>query len=412
MPATRERPASAVPPPRRLLAWALSASLGGFVFGYELAVVSGALLFLRRDFALGGFEQGLLVSLVPLGAMAGGLLAGRMADAVGRRRALMLIAGLFIAATVLAATAPSFGVLLAARAVTGVAVGAVSSTAPLYLSEIAPPEARGRLVTLNQLMVTIGIVAAYLVALAFSGSGSWRAMFAVGLVPSALMLAGMARAPESSPRRGERAPGLRGLTRSSARPALLVGVALAALQQLSGINAVIPYASTIVERTGLGASNSILSSVGIGVANVIATVISIRLVDRRGRRPLLLASAAGTSVSLALLGLTFEVSLGDAGSALSVLCLVGYVTAFALGLGPVFWVLIAEIFPPEARGAGVGVATTVNWLSAFAVGLVFVPLTRAIGPGPTFWAFAAACAATVVFVERYVPETKGRAVTR
>jgi MFS family permease len=405
---TRERPASAAPPRRRLLAWALSASLGGFVFGYELAVVSGALLFVRSDFGLGGFAQGVLVSVVPLGAMAGGLAAGRVADALGRRRALMLIAGLFIAATVLAATAPSYGVLLVGRAVTGVAVGAVSSTAPLYLSEIAPPEARGRLVTLNQLMISLGIVTAYLVSLAFSGSGSWRAMFAAALVPSAAMLAGMARAPDSPARLGERGPGLRGLARSAARPALLIAVGLAALQQLSAINAVIPYASTIMERTGLGASGSILSSVGVGVAGVIATVLSIRLVDRRGRRPLLLASAAATGISLALLGLTFEVSLGDAGSWLSLLCLLGYVTAFGVGLGPVFWLLIAEIFPPEARAAGAGLATAVNWFTAFAVGLVFVPLADAIGPGPTFWAFAAACAVAFVFVERYVPETKGR----
>jgi MFS family permease len=402
-----ERAASPAPR-RRLLAWALSASLGGFVFGYELAVVSGALLFLRRDFALGGFEQGVLVSVLPLCAMAGGLLAGRVADALGRRRALMLIAVLFIAASALAAVAPSYGVLVVARAVTGIAVGAVSTTAPLYLSEIAPPEARGRLVTLNQLMLTFGIVTAYLVCLAFSGSGSWRAMFAAGVVPSVLMLAGMARAPEPAARPSERGPGLRGLARSAARPALVIAVVLAGLQQLSGINAVIPYASTIMQRTGLGASNSILASVGIGVANAIATGFAVRLVDRRGRRPLLLASAAGAGVSLALLGLTFEVSLGGAGSWLSLLCLLGYVTAFAAGLGPVFWVLVSEIFPPEARATGVGVATAVNWFSAFAIGLVFVPLADAIGQGPTFWAFAAACAIAFVFVERYVPETKGR----
>jgi MFS family permease len=165
-----------------------------------------------------------------------------------------------------------------------------------------------------------------------------------------------------------------------------------------------------MERAGVGASNSLLSSVVIGLANVAATLVSIRLVDRRGRRPLLLGSAAGACVSLALLGLAFEVSLGGAGSWLALACLLGYITAFAIGLGPIFWLLIAEIFPPEARAAGAGTATAFNWFSAFLVGLVFVPVADAIGPGPTFWGFAAVCAIAFVFVDRYVPETKGQAI--
>jgi MFS family permease len=163
-----------------------------------------------------------------------------------------------------------------------------------------------------------------------------------------------------------------------------------------------------MERAGLTASNSLLSSVLIGVANVAATVVSLRLVDRRGRRSLLLASAAGAGAALALLGLTLEMSLSGAASWLPLVFLLLYITSFAIGLGPIFWVLIAEIFPPEARAAGAGVATAVNWLSSFVVGLIFVPLSDAIGAGPMFWAFAAVCVLTVVFVRRYVPETKGR----
>jgi MFS family permease len=141
---------------------------------------------------------------------------------------------------------------------------------------------------------------------------------------------------------------------------------------------------------------------------VAATIVSVRLVDRTGRRPLLLASAAGACASLALLGLTFQVSLGDSGSWLALVCLLAYIIAFAIGLGPMFWLLIAEIFPPEARAAGAGVATAVNWFSGFVVGLVFVPVADAIGAGPTFWVFAAVCALAFMFVRRYVPETKGR----
>jgi SP family galactose:H+ symporter-like MFS transporter len=163
-----------------------------------------------------------------------------------------------------------------------------------------------------------------------------------------------------------------------------------------------------MERTGLSASNSILYSILVGVVNVAATVVAVRLVDRHGRRPLLLASTAGTGASLLLLGLTFEVPLGDWGSWLSLIGLLAYIASFAVGLGPIFWLLIAEIFPAEARGAGAGVSTAVNWFSSFVVGLLFVPLADAVGQGPTFWIFAAACAVGVLFVKRYVPETQGR----
>jgi sugar porter (SP) family MFS transporter len=268
-------------------------------------------------------------------------------------------------------------------------------------------------------------------------------MFAMGLLPSTLMLAGMLRAPETpawlaahghadvakrvllqvvdeaeadrliADLRGQGAQppprvAIPTLVRSGAAPALVIAVALAVMQQFAGINAVIAYAPSIVEKTGFTASNSLLSSIVIGLANVAATIVSIRLVDRTGRRSLLLASAAGACASLALLGLTFEVSLGDSGRWLALICLLAYIIAFAIGLGPIFWLLIAEIFPPEARAAGAGVATAVNWFSGFVVGLVFVPVADAIGAGPTFWVFAAVCVLAFVFVRRYVPETKGR----
>jgi sugar porter (SP) family MFS transporter len=319
----------------------------------------------------------------------------------------------------------------------------VSSTVPVYVSEIAPPGVRGRLVTLNQLMITLGILVAYCVGLAFSGSRDWRAMFAVGLVPSVLLLAGMLRAPETPAwlaargdterarevllravdaenaermlddlrrRRAQlgRGVGVKTLLRSPAAPALLIGVTLAAIQQFAGINAVIAYAPSIMERTGLSASNSILYSIAVGVTNVAATVVAVRLVDRRGRRPLLLASTAGSFAALALLGVTFEAPLGDWGTWLSLVGLLAYVTSFAVGLGSTFWLLIAEIFPPEVRAAGAGTATAANWLSSFVVGLLFVPLADSIGQGPTFWLFACVCALGFVFVRRYVPETSGR----
>jgi SP family galactose:H+ symporter-like MFS transporter len=395
---------------RRLLGWALSATIGGFLFGYQLGVISGALLFVRHEFGLSNFEQAALVSIVPLGAMAGGLAAGRLADALGRRRTLIADALVFIAGTVLAAAAPGYGLLLLGRGITGLAVGLASSTVPVYLSEIAPPDMRGRLVTANQLMVAFGIVASYCVDLLFAGSESWRAMFAVGLVPATGLLAGMLRAPETlrAPRPPRERTDWRRLAGPAVRPALIIGVSLAAFQQFSGINAVIYYGPQVMEHSGLSASNSILYSVLIGVVNVAATAASVPLVDRAGRRPLLLRSIPAMGLALALLGLTFETSLGSLDSFLSLLCLLAYIAAFAVGLGPIFWLLIVEIFPPAARAAGASVATAMNWFFNFVVGLMFLPLAAAIGQGATFWIFAAVCAATFGFVRRYVPETKDR----
>jgi sugar porter (SP) family MFS transporter len=432
------------PARRRLLGWAIAASIGGFLFGYQIGVISGALLAIRQDFALAAFEQGALVAVLPLGAMVGGLVAGGFADRLGRRRTLVIDAVVFIIATVISVVAPSYGLLLAARAIAGLAVGAASSTVPLYLSEVAPAAVRGRLVSLNQLLVTLGIVVAYCVDLAFVSSGEWRAMFAVGLVPAAALLLAMARSPETpawlyahgyteearrvvsqvagqeeegermlesfrhARQENKRRARARDLLESAARPALITGITLALLQQLSGINAVIFFAPSIMEQTGLDASNAILYSVIIGVINVAATATSIRFVDRVGRRPLLILSMAGMSLSLALLGLTFVLPLGSVDSWLALACLVSYITAFAIGLGPIFWLLIAEIFPPYARSPGASVSTATNWFSNFVVSLGFLPIAAAIGQGPTFWIFAFACLLGLAFVIRFVPETRGR----
>jgi MFS family permease len=396
--------------------WTLSATWGGFGFGYQLAVISGALLFLRKDLGLGNLEQGILVSSMPLGAMVGAIAAGRIAESLGRRRTLIADGLLLIAATALTVVAPGLALLLVGRAIVGIGVGVASSVVPLYLSEIAPPDRRGRLVTVNQLTITLGVMAAYCVDLAFASSGSWRAMFAIGLVPGAALAAGMLLAPESpawidartradAPREE---PGLRRLLGPAARPALAIALMLAAAHQWSGINAIVSFAPHIMERTGLSASNSIFASVAVGVVNVLGTIVSIRLVDRRGRRPLLLASYAVMLGALTLLGLTFLLNLGSAVRWLSLAGLLIYIGAFAAGVGPTFWVLISEIFPPKARTAGAGVATAANWFWTVTVGLAFLPLSAALGQGWTFLVFAAVCAGALVFVDRYVPETTCR----
>jgi sugar porter (SP) family MFS transporter len=221
----------------------------------------------------------------------------------------------------------------------------------------------------------------------------------------------MLRAPET-PRASRAYDRLdfHGLLQPALRRPLLVGVALAAIQQLSGINVVIYYAPSIMERTGVGASNSILASVLVGAVNVSATLVAVPLVDRLGRRPLLLASLAGAFVALTLLGLSFALPQNVGGTRLSLLSMLAYIVAFAVGLGPVFWVLIAEIFPAPARAAGTSLATATNWFSNFVVGIVFLPLLAAVGDGPSFWLFAAACALGLLFAYRFVPETKGRSL--
>lgn len=427
----------------RLLRWAIVAGVGGFGLGFHAGVVSGVLLFVRNDFGLGDFEQGLLVSALALGAMPGALAAGHFADALGRRRTLLLDAVLFMIGAGVAAIAPSYAVLLAARVLTGIAGGMATSTVPVYVSELAPPAARGRLVAVNYVMLTLGVVVSYAVDLAFVGSGSWRAMFAVGLLPAAALLVGMWRSPETpswleshgqtqaamrvaahatdeatadrvleelrrSRAEQSRQADPRRLLGSGARPALIIGATLAAVQQFSGINAIVAYSPRILEDTGLSASNSILFAVVIGTANLIAAIVSLGLVDRSGRRPLLLASLGGMLASFVLLGTAFAAKPGDAETWLSLASIVGFVFAFSIGMGPVFWLLIAEIFPPIARAPGAGAATAVNWLANFLVGLLFLPVAAAIGNAPTFWIFAAVCALGFVFVHRYVPETKGR----
>jgi MFS family permease len=395
----------------RVPSWAYSAAAGGLLTGFHIGVVSGVLLFVRKEFALGAAAQGALVSVLPLGAMAGGLLAGRLADGLGRRTALVLAGVTFATGTALAVIAPSFAVLLAGRAVIGLAAGVASSMIPVYLSEMAEPGIRGRLVALNQLMLTVGILAAFIVDVAFAASGAWRAMLAVSLLPTAAFVLGMWRAPEPHRAAGEEPADVvpaRSLLASFARPALVIALVLAIAQQFSGINAVISYAPSIMEKTGLNVSDSILYSVAIAVVNVAATLGSFRLVDRVGRRPLLLGSAAGMAVALAGLGLAFLLPEGAPQSWLSLACLVMFITAFAVGMGPVFWILIAEIFPPAARASGASLATAANWLAYFAVGLGFLPLARAIGETATFWLFGGVCVFVLAFTNRYVPETKGR----
>ncbi|MDX6698601.1 MAG: hypothetical protein QOE65_1998 [Solirubrobacteraceae bacterium] len=420
---------------------AVVAALGGFLFGYDTGVISGALLFIKQDFGgLSSFLQGAVVSGLLLGATLGALVAGRMADSLGRRPTIIVAAVTFVVGIVVVLVSPGVWVLIAGRFVIGLGIGLVSMTVPLYISEVAPPSHRGALVSINQLMLVTGILVAYLVDYAFAGAADWRAMFAVGLIPAVLLGVGMLFLPET-PRwlvgRGHLDRARRVLARThdegsleeeiraveqergrdrdwraplapGLRPLLIVGVGLAVLQQVTGINTVIYYAPTILQQTGLSSSTSILASVSVGAINLVMTVVSLFLIDRLGRRPLLLASLTGMVVSLGGLGLAFALGLGSGLSWIALFFLVTYVGSFAIGMGPVFWLLISEIYPLRVRGEAMSVATAANWLSNFAVGLTFLLLIDTLGRAGTFWLYALVGVVAIAFSWRLVPETKGR----
>ncbi len=430
---------------KKVWRWGALIAVGGFLFGFDTGVVSGALLFFKHDFDLSSFEQGSVVSVLLLGAMAGALIAGRLGNRLGRRKTFAAEGITFLIGTAIVVSANGYETLLAGRVVLGLAVGGASATVPVYLSEIAPPSIRGRIMTMNQLLIVIGILFAYFVNLAFSGSEDWRAMFAVGAIPALIMAFGALRLPESPSwqlshgqeeqaratiaevsgehraddqaarfkaaqaereKSGEsQRTGWSVLRGADVRPALIVGLTLAVVQQFGGINTIIYYAPTIIEGTGLSASNAIVYSVAIGIINLAATIVSIRLVDRVGRKPLLLVSLGGMIVTLGLLGLTL---VADLASGLTLAGMVLYIGFFAIGLGPVFWVLIGEVFPTQARSAGSGASTAANWTANFIISLTFLPLVGWIGEGETFWLFGVVCVLGLMFVGRYVPETRDR----
>jgi MFS transporter, SP family, galactose:H+ symporter len=397
---------------RQRLRWGTIAAFSCFLYGYCSGVVAGAQLYFGREFSLGTGAQGAVVSIFLLGAAAGALSAGRAADRFGRKPTLFAAGVLFGIGLALALIAPNVGVLLVARVAQGLAAGLASAVVPSYLSEIADDAHRGRLGSVNQLMVTLGLLVSYLINLLFADAGDWRAMFGVGLIAVAVFLLALPTVAESPVWLGGRGAGtprspMRLLFRPPVRRAIVLGTGLCVLQQFCGINAVLYFAPTIIEHTGLAAENAILYSVYIGVLNVVMTEVSITLIDRAGRRPLLLISTIAMTVALIPLGASFRWQL-PGGSVTALACLLGFVAAFAIGAGPVVWLLVSELLPPPFRARGAGLCTMVNWIANFLVSQSFLPLIQSIGQGRTFWLFAGVCLLGAIFVARWIPETKGR----
>ena len=421
------------------------AALGGLLFGYDTGVISGALIFIKSQFHLSVFHQELVVSVVLVGAAFGALSGGRLADAFGRRFMLLVTALIFVAGAIVCAMAPSIGVLVAGRIIVGFGIGLSSSTVPVYISEVSPAEARGWQVSLFQLAITVGILAAYLVDYAFAAGGQWRWMLGLAVVPGAslgLAMLAMPETPRWLAKHGHADAARKALARirgtqdvnlefreiqdtlsraderghfsdlmaSSVRPALIIGIGLAIAQQITGINTVIYYAPTVIQSAGISsASGAILATAGIGVVNVLITILAMWLIDRVGRRPLLLTGIAGMILSLGTLGLVFRTQAPSAALGwLAVIILMAYVASFAISLGPIFWLLIAEIYPLKIRGVAEGTAAGTNWAANLLVSITFLSLVQALGPSWTFWVYGLLAIATWLFSYYLVPETKRR----
>ena len=424
-----------------LILTAAVAALGGLLFGYDTSVISGAMLFLRTDFHLSDVQLEFAVGIALAGALAGSALAGYAADCWGRRRVLLATGVGFGAFSLLSGLASGLVSFSAARFCVGACIGVASLVTPLYLAEMSPARIRGALVSLNQLAITVGIVAAYFVDFALAGGRDWRWMFMTALFPAAILVTGMLFLPET-PRwlarqgmqeqalegfhrlgRGHEAEaelleveqalreeeeGLGVLFQPGFRLAVLVGVGLAIFQQITGINTIIYYSPEILRLSGYpSAKAALLAAAVIGVANVLVTIVSILLVDRLGRRFLLLLGSAGMAAALALMGAAFHrqaagvVVFGE---------MISYIVFFGIGLGPVVWLLISEIYPTKIRGQAMSLATLSLWGANAVVAGTFLSLIRAAGPAGTFWIYSFICVLCFVFCFALVPETKGKSL--
>ena len=420
-------------------------ALAGLLFGYDTGVISGAILFVKKQFALSSTLEEVVTSVVLLGAVIGAAAGGTLADRFGRRKTIILAAVIFILGAMGTALAPTVILLVAGRTIVGIGIGIASFSAPLYISEVAPANIRGSLVSLNQLAITVGIVVSYLVDYALSGISGWRWMFGLAAIPATILGVGMFFLPDSarwlvSQGSVDKARAvlerirattsvdveLREIKKSEqqqtgewtellaplVRPALIVGIGLAILQQVTGINTVIYYAPTIFQFAGLtSAAVAILATVGVGIMNMLMTLVAIRLVDRVGRRPLLLTGLAGMILSLGVLGLAFLLpNLSSALGWIAAGSLALYVGSFAIGLGPVFWLLISEIYPLKIRGLAMSIASIANWGSNLIVALTFLTLIQVVGRPGTFWLYGLVGVGAWLFAYSMVPETKGRSL--
>ncbi len=439
---------------------ALTVALGGFLMGFDASVISGVVTFIEPEFNLTKIELGWSVASLTLTATLAMMVAGPLSDRLGRRPVLKIAAMVFAVSAVASAAAPSFAVLVAARMLGGFGVGAALIIAPMYIAEIAPPAMRGRLVSFNQLNIVVGISAAffsnYLILrlgqseLAWAealrvGEWSWRWMLAVEALPALFYFLALFAVPES-PRwllmngkdeqalrvlqqvsgraqadadikavkqslhaeEGAERPALRELFRPTMRLVLLIGLSVAVLQQITGINAVFFYAPMIFEQSGIGTDASFMQAVWVGLVNLVFTVLAILLIDRLGRRPLLGVGLSG--IALCMLLLSYGFASDEMNPRIVLVGVLGFVASFAISLGPVMWVLFSELFPNRVRGLAISFVGLINSAVSFAVQLIFPWELQTLGNSVTFLIYAVFALVGLVLVMRLLPETKGKSL--
>ncbi len=420
------------------------AAVGGLLFGYDLSIISGAVIFLEKEFSLTAMELGLAVGSATLGCIPGPLLAGWIGDRIGRKKSLLVAALLFGGCAVGTAISANIVQFSFYRILGGVGVGVASVISPLYIAEVAPARLRGRLVSLYQLAIVIGSTSSIVVSYFFSFSGNWRGMFLSMLVPATILLLGMVFIPES-PRwlvqqgRSDEALGILAkvdglanaglemqeirtaiaaesgsvseLFRPGLRLALWIALALGIFQQWTGVSPLTFYAPIIFQKAGFKlASDALLQTIIFNACNLVCTVTAFLVVDRLGRRPLLLLGTAGMALAQLLLGTFFRFNLTGVYVVFAMfLC----VATYALSLAPMTWLIISEIFPTRLRAKGQAAGSLAVWVAAYSSTQFMAPVMRAMelhygSVAGMFWVYAGICVLALLFGWRYVPETKGR----
>lgn len=408
------------------------ASLGGLLFGFDMAVVSGVLPLFKVQYTLNAHLEGLFVSSALLGCIAGVVLSAELSDRYGRKPTLIMAAVLFTMSTLICISLTGFAHIIVGRVLTGVGIGIASNVVPMYVSEVAPVRDRGKLVTFYQLALTLGIVLAYASnayilqrsALLAAGDSQgllawlfidepWRGMFSIALLPSVIFLIGLYFIPES-PAWGS---GLREATfrryaavlkPTAHRKAMVIGLFLPIFSQLCGINVIIYYGPTVLSNAGFSLDGSLYGQLVIGIANLLFTLIAIWKVDSLGRRPLYLAGTLGAAVSLFTASVLFYRSA--LGSEWLLLSVIGFLACFAFSIGPLKFVVASEIFPVDIRAKAMGVSILAMWVSDAFIGQVTPWLLEQIGVPLTFVLLGMVCLSAFVFVLKRLPETKGKTV--
>ncbi|KPE51635.1 sugar porter family MFS transporter [Chryseobacterium indologenes] len=425
----------------------LVASVGGLLFGYDTAVISGAIGFMKTYYRLSDVMTGWVASCALLGCIIGAMYSGKLSDYIGRKKVLMISALLFTISSLGTAIAPELWIFVLFRIIGGMGIGIASMLSPMYISEMAPAAIRGRLISIFQLGIVTGILVIYFVNAYIAGihdenwniSTGWRWMFGSGIIPSIIFIVLLLTVPESprwlaAQKRNSEAlnilTGINGpvmgrlelesinrslkdetsfsfsdLKKPGLKRVLIIGILLAVFSQITGINAIMYYAPEIFKATGVGSDSAFIQTILVGVINVIFTFVAIKYVDLWGRKKLLLLGISGMTVCLFIVGLAFYTQQQGY---LVLVAILGYIASFAMSLGPLTFVVIAEIFPTKARATAMSVATFFLWAAVFLVSQTFPVLIGSIGNANTFWLYMAIAVIVFLFIWKKVPETKGK----